>query len=113
MYPIDVKKVEDNKLAIIWDDGHQSIYAMDLLRKRCPCAGCRTAREAKQNNALRILSSGEVVSRNIEIKEAEFVGRYALQFRWSDGHHEGIYSFDFLRQLCQCDRCDENRFISK
>jgi DUF971 family protein len=28
------------------------------------------------------------------------VGRYALNFRWSDGHETGIYSFQYLRDLC-------------
>ena len=27
------------------------------------------------------------------------VGRYALQFQWSDGHCTGIYPFDYLRRL--------------
>jgi len=102
MYPVDVKKGGENKLNIIWEDGHESVYAMDMLRKRCPCASCRTARETKQSSQLRVLSSSEVLPENIEIKEAEVVGRYALQFLWSDNHHEGIYSFEFLRQLCQC-----------
>ena len=30
------------------------------------------------------------------------VGRYAMTIRWSDGHHTGIYAFDFLRTLCPC-----------
>ena len=29
------------------------------------------------------------------------VGRYALNFRWSDGHETGIYSFRYLRELCE------------
>jgi DUF971 family protein len=28
-----------------------------------------------------------------------YVGRYALQFVWSDGHSTGIYTFEYLRQL--------------
>ncbi|MFQ5823925.1 MAG: gamma-butyrobetaine hydroxylase-like domain-containing protein [bacterium] len=105
MYPVDVKKAGNNRLAVVWDDGHESIYTMDQLRKKCPCASCRTARETQQSNPLRVLAPQELIPKNIELKEAEVVGRYALQFRWSDGHHEGIYSFDFLRQLCQCDQC--------
>ena len=33
------------------------------------------------------------------------VGRYALQFLWSDAHTTGIYPFTVLRGLCQCDQC--------
>lgn len=112
MNPVDVRKGGQNKLNIVWDDGHESVYAMDMLRKRCPCASCRTARETKHRNQLRVLSPSEVLPENIEIKEAEIVGRYALQFRWSDDHREGIYSFDFLRQLCQCDQCRDKKNAS-
>ncbi len=105
MHPVDIKKADTNKLTIIWDDGHESIYTLDTLRKNCPCATCRSARENQQDNPLRVLSAQEVVPESLEIKEAEVVGRYALQFRWSDGHREGIYPFDFLRRLCQCDQC--------
>ena len=27
------------------------------------------------------------------------VGQYALQFEWTDGHHTGIFSFDYLRDI--------------
>jgi DUF971 family protein len=37
--------------------------------------------------------------------QIQYVGRYALQFTWSDGHDTGIYAFDYLRQLCPCDAC--------
>ena len=36
---------------------------------------------------------------------AHAVGRYALEFSWSDGHRVGIYSWDYLRRNCQCGEC--------
>jgi DUF971 family protein len=45
----------------------------------------------------------------LDIKQAQVVGRYALNFQWSDGHAEGIYTFDFLRQLCQCESCVDKK----
>ena len=33
------------------------------------------------------------------------VGRYAISFRWNDGHQSGIYSWDYLRRSCQCGAC--------
>ena len=33
--------------------------------------------------------------------DLSIVGRYALNFRWSDGHETGIYSFRYLRELCE------------
>jgi len=35
----------------------------------------------------------------------EPVGRYALQFKWNDGHSSGIYSFEHLRNICPCEQC--------
>ena len=33
---------------------------------------------------------------------AQAVGRYAMQFNWQDGHSGGIYSWEYLRRVCQC-----------
>jgi len=105
LLPIDVKKKAENVLTIVWDDGHESVYGMVTLRKCCPCATCRTVRATRDTNPLKILSPKEIIVDDIQLLAAEVVGRYALQFSWSDGHSEGIYSFQYLRELCQCDRC--------
>jgi hypothetical protein len=36
---------------------------------------------------------------------AQAVGRYAIQFNWADGHSGGIYSWEYLRRVCQCREC--------
>ncbi len=33
------------------------------------------------------------------------VGKYALKFKWNDGHEAGLYSWDYLRRVCQCAVC--------
>jgi DUF971 family protein len=43
----------------------------------------------------------ESVPDTLEIVDVEIVGRYALTFRWSDGHETGIYSFRLLREICE------------
>ena len=37
--------------------------------------------------------------KDVKVLEVRTVGRYALQFTFSDGHATGIYSFDKLRAL--------------
>jgi DUF971 family protein len=37
--------------------------------------------------------------------QAEPVGRYALRFTWNDGHQHGIYSWQYLREICPCREC--------
>ncbi|MEI6396113.1 MAG: gamma-butyrobetaine hydroxylase-like domain-containing protein [Verrucomicrobiota bacterium] len=39
------------------------------------------------------------------MNSVEAVGSYAIQINWSDGHNSGIYSFDHLREICQCAAC--------
>ena len=34
------------------------------------------------------------------VEQLELVGNYALQFFWNDGHHAGIYTWDYLYRLC-------------
>ena len=41
--------------------------------------------------------------------EVKPVGRYAINFVWSDGHDSGIYSYTFLREACPCVTCRGNR----
>jgi DUF971 family protein len=41
----------------------------------------------------------------IKPERIDVVGNYALHFTWSDGHNTGIYSYDYLRGLCQCPDC--------
>lgn len=101
MLPLDIKKKSENILVIAWDDGHESLYNLHGLREKCPCASCREARRSENEK----LSSLKGAPQGLHLQQAEIVGRYALQFYWSDGHHEGIYTFDSLRKLCQCDKC--------
>jgi len=105
MVPTNVTKKDSAALQIEWDDGHASIYELKFLRRSCPCATCREARNAPPANPLRILSPSEVIASNLDVTQAEVVGRYAISFQWNDGHNTGIYSFDFLRELCQCEAC--------
>jgi len=37
------------------------------------------------------------------------VGSYAISIDWSDGHDTGIYTFRYLRELCQCAGCASSR----
>jgi DUF971 family protein len=96
---LDLKR--DEKLEIEWQDGHVCVYSIGYLRSMCPCAQCKIVREGegkKKKTSLRILPgnfAGPVTAVN-----AEFVGNYALRIDWSDNHGSGIYSFQYLREIC-------------
>jgi DUF971 family protein len=82
---------------IDWADGHKGKYPHVILRGYCPCAGCQG-----HSGTIRFI---EPTAAQMEIDDISPVGSYALQIRWFDGHDSGIYSYRYLRALCQCDAC--------
>lgn len=107
MIPVNLEKADRQTLKIVWENGETTYYPLEFLRRKCPCASCHEARQAKPTpaNPFRILQPQEVISTELDIKQAEVVGRYALNFNWSDGHAEGIYTFGFLRELAEEEPC--------
>jgi DUF971 family protein len=100
------------EVCIRWQDGHESVYPFDLLRTACPCALCndqRSKASAASGPSLTVLSGPVLKAGEVQVKEASPVGRYAINFVWSDGHDSGIYAFDYLRALCPCPSCQKDR----
>lgn len=97
-YPTAVKFV-DSRLLIGWDDEHQSRYDPFQLRLACPCAQC-----VDELTGQRVIRP-EQIPADIKPREMRPVGRYGVSFEWSDDHSTGIYTFDYLRELCQCEAC--------
>jgi len=89
--PTDLAKVDDETIAITWADGKTLHYDMEMLRARCPCATCVDEWTG------RVLVRPEDV-RGVRVKKIEQTGSYAFTFRFSDGHHTGIYTFRKLRE---------------
>jgi DUF971 family protein len=83
---------------IDWADGHKGVYPHDVLRGYCPCAGC-------QGHTGDITFHPPPSDIAMELDDIESVGGYALALKWFDGHASGIYSFKYLRALCQCPAC--------
>lgn len=95
--PRDLKvRLQEQRLLVEWRDGTRSEYALDELRRQCPCASCRTERETQASNPLKILKFDPA---GVRVTQARLVGTYAIQFVWSDGHDTGIFDFRYLRSL--------------
>ena len=91
--PREIKQEGDAGLRITWADERVCHYSAPALRRVCPCAQC-----VNEWTGQRVLKP-EAVSEELVITDVSVVGRYALNFRWSDGHETGIYSFRYLREL--------------
>ena len=103
--PLKLEKWETQGIKIHWSDGHISQYRSGWLRARCPCAGCREKdkQAVAQPTGLKILpifnSSSE------QLASLEPMGHYAYNIAFKGGHDTGIYSFEYLRTICECDEC--------
>lgn len=69
----------------------------------CRCAGC--VDEWTHESLLK----PELIPKDIRPKAIDLVGSYAIHIDWSDGHATGIYSYDYLREVCACDVCKAPR----
>ena len=105
--PADIEVSRQRReMRIRWQNGHESVFPFDLLRKECPCALCVEQREAAPKPAALTVLTGPVVKAGeVQAKDVKPIGRYAINFVWSDGHDSGIYSFGYLRSLCRCPAC--------
>jgi DUF971 family protein len=87
-------------LVIMWNDGTVCRYPLPQLREACPCVECRGGHafmsSAYDPTDLLTLTP----KRSYAIASVALVGNYALQPTWDDGHHTGIYAWEYLHKLC-------------
>ena len=101
--PREIMQEGEAGLRITWADGRECRFTAPELRRACPCAQC-----VNEWTGERVLRP-EAVPEALSITDVAVVGRYALNFRWSDGHETGIYSFRYLRGLCEERQESESR----
>ena len=90
-----------SQLKIKWNDRHEGHSDFLTLRWNCPCAGCRGEMGVPGRlDFIKTLAPDES-----KLERLEAVGLYALKPVWKDGHETGFYTYEHLRDLCQCDEC--------
>ena len=98
-----LRQESPQKLLLQWDDGHVSPMTARTLRDHCPCAGCSGETILFQTY---VPPEPDVsVPGRYEVRSVTSVGSYALKFVWGDNHDLGIYSWEYLRSLCECEEC--------
>ncbi|MBI9051293.1 MAG: DUF971 domain-containing protein [Anaerolineaceae bacterium] len=102
---IDAKKAE-RILVVEWNDGHASAFPFGLLRAGCPCVECRGGHDKMRSDPEPSVFNQELPeSSATNLADLSLVGSYGLNIQWNDGHHHGIYQWDYLRKLCPCEQC--------
>ena len=93
--PKNIQLIGD-ELAIQWNDGTESYFSLETLRRACPCAACGGEPDVLGNVLRPEVSYTE---KSFMLVSFAMVGGYALQPRWGDGHDTGLYTFQYLRRL--------------
>lgn len=90
--PKVITRSDPTRLVVEWSDGHVTTYRACELRRLCPCAQC-----VHEVTGVRMLDPATVPD-DLTQRDARMVGHYALTMTFSDGHHTGIFTFEFLRR---------------
>jgi DUF971 family protein len=91
--PTQIIEESDRELTIHWSDNSERKYIASDLRRACPCATC-----VNEWTGEKVLND-DSIPHDMTFSGISVVGRYALNFRFSDGHETGIYSFKYLSAL--------------
>jgi DUF971 family protein len=79
-------------LIVKWKDGSTSEMPWGKLREACPCAECANLHGEADPLRLKLAP-------NTNLLGVDYVGNYAIQPRWGDGHSAGLYTWNYLREL--------------
>ena len=91
-FPTEIKLHQKSRvLEITYSDGRSFRLPYEFLRVYSPSAEVRGHGPGQE-----VLQTGK---REVEIRNLEPVGSYAVQPAFSDGHSTGIYSWDYLYEL--------------
>ncbi|PPR79493.1 MAG: hypothetical protein CFH01_00401 [Alphaproteobacteria bacterium MarineAlpha2_Bin1] len=92
-YPLEISYSKKNKtLAILFSKKEQCKLSAEYLRISSPSAEVQT-----HNPRTRIFVPGK---KYVDISNIEKVGNYAIRIIFNDGHDTGIYTWDYLYDLC-------------
>lgn len=101
--PREIARSALREITVTWEDGHTSVYATSYLREKCGCAACVD----EWSGRTKIVPGS--IPPTTDVVDAEHVGAYAVRFIFTDGHSDGIYSYQRLRQYCPCASCEAER----
>lgn len=95
MQPKDIQLI-GTELCIIWQDGRESYYPSEFLRKHSPSAQNIGEKDIFGNQ---YGGDGPKDFPGVTIEGWDYQGNYAMRPWFSDGHSSGLYSWQYLRDL--------------
>lgn len=91
--PLDIHlHRKSRELELVYPDDERYRLSCEFLRVHSPSAEVKGHGPGQE-----VLQTGKV---DVNITAIKPVGHYALQLVFDDGHDTGLYSWDYLYQLC-------------
>jgi DUF971 family protein len=92
--PTEIKlHQQSGTLELVYAGANKFELSCEFLRVYSPSAEVRGHGAGQE-----VLQTGK---KNVKITAIKPVGNYAVQLVFDDGHDTGIYSWDYLRELCE------------
>jgi len=91
--PKQIIEESETTVKIVWSDGREDSLTAATLRRACPCASCVNEWTGEK------MLKDENIAETTTFGSMSLVGRYAINFVFSDGHNTGIFTFKTLRSL--------------
>lgn len=93
--PEDIQII-GNELAIRWADGREDYIPVEVLRALSP-----SAENMGEPDILGRIHGGTPGADHsgVTVDGWNFVGGYAIRFKFSDGHQTGLYSYRYLLDM--------------
>jgi DUF971 family protein len=106
MIPTNLTVHETSKvLELSYENGKSYRLPFELLRIYSPSAEVRGHGPGQE-----VLQTGK---RDVAIVNLEPVGHYAIKPTFSDGHDSGLYSWDYLYDLCENQETLWNEYLQR
>lgn len=94
--PTAIRALRDERaFELCWPGGAVCRLPFRLVRGRCCCARC-----VDEITGVRVVDVDSVPA-EIAPADVGFSGNYALKITWSDGHDTGLFTWEYLAELCR------------
>ncbi|MBK7659574.1 MAG: DUF971 domain-containing protein [Betaproteobacteria bacterium] len=104
--PTEIKLHQKSRiLEVAFDDDKRFSLPCEYLRVYSPSAEVRGHGPGQE-----VLQVGK---RDVEIKDIEPVGAYAVKLVFSDGHDTGLYSWDYLYELGETQESSWKSYLAR
>lgn len=104
--PTEIKLHQKSRLLeVAFDDGKRFSLSCEYLRVFSPSAEVRGHGPGQE-----VLQVGK---RDVEIKDIEPVGQYAVKLVFSDGHDTGLYSWEYLYELGETQESSWKSYLAR